>query len=82
MNLLLTTKILEYTRMMQSIMLKYPMLIEYTNRHFLHNHKKQKKIKNNQIQAPLWGVIILLGGLIGFAVVIWLTMLVYQTIMH
>ena len=65
MNLLLTTKILEYT-----------------NRHFLHNHKKQKKIKNNQIQAPLWGVIILLGGLIGFAVVIWLTMLVYQTIMH
>ena len=69
MNLLLTTKILEWT-----------------NRHYPSQYKKtkQKKIKNNQeaIQAPLWGVIILLGGLIGFAVVIWLTMLVYQTIMH
>ena len=66
MNLLLTTKILEWT-----------------NRHYPSQYKKtkQKKIKNNQIQAPLWGVIILLGGLIGFAVVIWLTMLVYQTIM-
>ena len=67
MNLLLTTKILEWT-----------------NRHYPSQYKKtkQKKIKNNQIQAPLSGVIILLGGLIGFAVVIWLTMLVYQTIMH
>jgi len=64
MNLLLTTKILEYT-----------------NRHFLHNHKKQKKIKNNQIQAPLWGVIILLGGLIGLVGVVLGVMWLYEAIM-
>ena len=66
MNLLLTTKILEWT-----------------NRHYPSQYKKtkQKKIKNNQIQAPLWGVIILLGGLIGLVGVVLGVMWLYEAIM-